>query len=175
MIEKSIWTIGHSKHAIEHFLSIVRDASIECVVDVRRFAGSKRQPQFGQKNLQSSLQEIEVSYIHLPDLGGRRKKRADDSPNHGWRVESFNAYADYMLTESFQSALSKLEEIATDQATAIMCAEAVPWRCHRRLIADALIVRDWAVWDIFAQSRIKEHQLTDFAQVEDHRLTYPAI
>src|SRR5688572_13217454 len=139
MGEREIWTVGHSKRAIGDFLALLQAHGIDLVADVRRFPGSRRQPQFGADALRDALRETGCDYQHFPDLGGRRRDRLENSPNVGWRVESFNAYADYMLTEAFKNAINELMEAAATQRTAVMCAEAVPWRCHRRLIADALL------------------------------------
>jgi uncharacterized protein (DUF488 family) len=173
MGERTIWTVGHSNRAIGEFLELLEAYGIELVADVRRFAGSRRQPQFGADALRDTLEAHGIGYRHFPDLGGRRRERLEDSPNGGWRVESFNAYADYMLSEPFQKALIDLMEVAVSQPTAVMCAEAVPWRCHRRLIADALVVRDWTVQNILSETRADEHVLTSFARVEGGQLYYP--
>ncbi|QDU39942.1 hypothetical protein Mal4_42960 [Maioricimonas rarisocia] len=175
MMPRTIWTLGHSDRELEEFLSMLHEASIDAIADVRRFPGSKANPQYGQDALAASLRENGIEYRHFPRLGGRRSDRIEDSPNQGWRVEAFNAYADYMLTDDFQEGLQELEEFALQQPTAIMCAELVPWRCHRRLIADALIADGWDVWDIFSEGRIKEHVLTKFAVIrDDHPPIYPA-
>lgn len=170
----TIWTIGHSNRSVEQLLSMLQESSIELVADVRRFPGSRRSPQFAQQNLERSLQTVKIAYRHFPDLGGRRRTRIPDSPNTGWRVESFNAYADYMVSPEFQQALVELEKAAAAQNAAMMCAEAVPWRCHRRLIADVLLTHGWEVLDIYSEGRVKPHALTEFARVEGLRVTYPA-
>jgi uncharacterized protein (DUF488 family) len=170
---RTIWTLGHSNHPMETFLDLLEASSIRLVADVRRFPGSRRHPQFGREELERHLGEAGIGYRHLEGLGGRRSARAPDSPNTGWQVESFNAYADYMDTGEFQSALVELERLAEASATAIMCAEALHWRCHRRLIADALIVRGWTVRDIIGGGKVEPQKLTDFARVVDGRLTYP--
>jgi uncharacterized protein (DUF488 family) len=172
-MERTIWTLGHSNHSMETFLGLLEGPAIRLLSDVRRFPGSRRHPQFQREALERRLGQAGIAYRHLQDLGGRRSARAPDSPNTGWRVESFNAYADYMNTPAFQTALVELERLASAQRTAILCAEALPWRCHRRLIADALIVRGWAVQDIIGAGKVTPHGLTDFARVVDGRLTYP--
>lgn len=172
---RTIWTIGHSNHSIDHFISMLSASSISLVADVRRFPGSRRQPQFARENLAQALAAAGIKYQHFPDLGGRRTSRAPNSPNMAWRVESFNVYADHMLTPQFQAALVELEHLATAKATTIMCAEAVPWRCHRRLIADALVARKWSVLDIYDINKVKEHQFTEFAHVENGLVTYPGL
>ena len=170
---RHIWTVGHSNLQLGEFLAILHSWQIEIVADVRRFPGSKRQPQFGSEVLEKGLGEAGFDYRHFPNLGGRRKERVANSPNGGWRVESFNAYADYMLSGAFGEALEELAKVAAEKRTVIMCAEAVPWRCHRRLIADALVVQGWVVWDILSKTRADEHKLTPFAQVVEGRLIYP--
>jgi uncharacterized protein (DUF488 family) len=168
-----IWTVGHSNREADALLDLLRAEQIELLADVRRFPGSKRQPQFRQESLQHELAAAGIGYQHFVDLGGRRSARLPDSPNTAWRVESFNAYADHMQTPEFQAALDELIAAARQQRTAIMCSEAVPWRCHRRLIADALLARGWAVLDILGPGRIQKHALTDFARIQDGQVTYP--
>jgi uncharacterized protein (DUF488 family) len=168
-----IWTIGHSTLAFEAFLARLSESAIALVADVRRFPGSRRHPQFSREAFVDGLKRAGVGYRHLGALGGRRSERASDSPNTAWRVEAFNAYADYMNTHEFGAGLRELINCAAAERTAIMCAEAVPWRCHRRLIADALIVRGWKVWDILGPSQVTPHALTEFARVDGDRLTYP--
>lgn len=172
-MSRTIWTLGHSNHPIETFLSLLEESSIRLVADVRRFPGSRRHPQYQREALERHLGESGIAYRHFAGLGGRRSARAPDSPNGGWRVEAFKAYADYMGTETFQTSLAALEQLAAESPTAILCAEALPWRCHRRLIADALIVRGWTVRDIMAAGKVQPHHLTEFARVVDGRLTYP--
>jgi uncharacterized protein (DUF488 family) len=170
----TIWTIGHSNREIGAFLELLAAAGIEAVADVRRFPGSRLHPQFGSAALARELSAAGIAYQHFPALGGRRGKPAPDSPNTAWQVEAFGAYADYMAQPEFAAGLAALIELAESQRTAMMCSEAVPWRCHRRLIADALIVRGWAVLDIMGPNQIKPHPLTPFARVRGWQLTYPA-
>jgi uncharacterized protein (DUF488 family) len=143
------------------------------VADVRRFAGSRRLPHFNAENLAAELPRRGLGYLPFPQLGGRRKP-AEDSINLGWRNASFRAYADYMQTPAFTEALEHLMERARATPLALMCAEAVPWRCHRSLIADALIVRGWTVIDLMSETKATPHKLTPFARVEGTRITYPA-
>jgi uncharacterized protein (DUF488 family) len=171
---REIWTVGHSNHGIDTFLGLLGGALIRQVADVRRFPGSRRHPQFQQDALDDSLSVAGIAYHHFEGLGGRRSARAPGSPNTGWRVEAFNAYADHMSTSEFNDALAELEHLAGERATAIMCAEALPWQCHRRLIADALVVRRWSVWDLLAGGKVNRHRLTEFARVVDGLLIYPA-
>lgn len=152
---------------------MLRSRDIALLADVRRFPGSKRHPQFRQEIFQESLAEAGIGYRHFVDLGGRRNTRLPDSPNTAWRVGSFNAYADHMQSPEFQAALEELTLLAQEQNTAIMCAEALPWQCHRRLIADALIARGWTVLDILGRGQIKERPLTEFARIEEGQVTYP--
>lgn len=174
MDAETIWTVGHSNHTIEHFLRLLTEASIAAVADIRRFPGSRRQPHFQQEKLQQALRTEGIGYRHFPELGGRRSARLPNSPNTAWRVESFNAYADHLQTEDFAIALGKLKVMARSMATAMMCSEAVPWRCHRRLIGDALVVQGWTVLDILGPGRTQPHALTEFAEVVDGTVIYPA-
>jgi uncharacterized protein (DUF488 family) len=169
-----IWTIGHSTRELESLASLLAHEEIRMVADVRRFPASRRHPQFNKDELTIGLERFGIGYQHLADLGGRRSSRAAASPNTGWRVAAFNAYADYMATAEFESALNTLIVLAGHARTAVMCAEALPWQCHRRLIADALVVRGWTVRDIIGAGKVEPHRLTEFARVCDGRLTYPA-
>ncbi len=168
-----IWTIGHSKHALDAFIELLRIHEIRFLADVRRYPGSRRNPHFGSAALSDALARHGIGYRHMPALGGRRRPRPD-SENTGWKSDQFRAYADYMQTPEFAAALDELEAVAGESSTAIMCAEAVPWRCHRRLIADTLTARGWQVLDIFDQSPARLHVITPFAAVSDGKLTYPS-
>lgn len=170
-----VWTIGHSTHKIEMFLDLLHSQSIQCLADVRRFPGSRRHPQFGQDSLNQSLAAPGIEYVHFPALGGRRSGRLPDSPNGAWRVEAFNTYADYMLSAEFEQALDELVELTAARRTAIMCAEALPSRCHRRLIADRLSARGWNVRHIMTARRVDDHQRPEFARVAGDRVTYPTL
>jgi uncharacterized protein (DUF488 family) len=171
---QEIWTIGHSTREIDAFVGLLEEWSIGMVADVRRFPGSKRHPQFNRDALESRLGLTRIGYHHFGSLGGRRHKRTPDSPNTGWRVEAFNAYADYMMTGEFQDGLTDLVSAAHTTRTAVMCAEAVPWRCHRRIIADAPIVGGWTVWNIMGPKSVERHGLTGFARITETGVTYPA-
>jgi uncharacterized protein (DUF488 family) len=171
--ERVIWTAGHSTRPIAEFLKLLAAGGVKLLADVRRFPGSRRHPHFGQAPLAAALAEAGIEYRHLEALGGRRTERLPDSPNDGWRVESFNAYADYMQSAEFARALEELETIARQTPTAIMCSEALPQKCHRRLIADALVARGWRVRHLLSPTRIEDHALTPFARVHGGRLTYP--
>jgi uncharacterized protein (DUF488 family) len=171
---RAIWTVGHSNHQLDTFLGLLSATRIGLVADVRRFPGSRRHPQFQSEALERELAQAGIGYHHFEALGGRRSARAPDSSNSAWRVTAFNAFADHMETPEFRAALSELERLAGETNAAIMCAEALPWQCHRRLIADALVVRGWSVWDIMAGGKVEGHRLTEFARVVDGHLTYPA-
>lgn len=167
-----IWTVGHSTRPIETFLALLQAHLIQQIIDVRAFPYSRRNPQFHATDFVVSLQQAGLAYHHLPLLGGRRKSRPD-SINQGWRNASFRGYADYMQTEPFQTGLSELMTWADDQRTAMICAEAVPWRCHRALIADALVSRGWDVRHIMTATKADLHRMTPFAQTDNGMLVYP--
>lgn len=168
----TLFTVGHSNRSWEDFVTLITSHGIAAIADVRRFPGSRRLPQFNDVNLAKSLPPAGIRYLPFPGLGGRRKPNPD-SLNTGWRNDSFRAYADYMQTDEFATALEELLAAASRRATAIMCAEAVPWRCHRSLIADAMLVRDWQVLDVMTPASAKPHKLTPFARVAGTHITYP--
>ncbi len=168
----TIYTVGHSTHSIEEFADIVRAHGVTCIVDVRTIPKSRHNPQFNRDALEKSLEAAGIGYRHLPGLGGLRHARKD-SINAGWKNASFRGFADYMQTEDFDRSLTELRELAKQQRTAIMCAEAVPWRCHRSLIGDALLARGIVVMDIMSARSAKEHRLTPFAAVSGGTITYP--
>ena len=168
----SLWTLGHSTRPIDEFIGLLRAHQTSLLVDVRTVPRSRYNPQFNRDTLAQSLRDGGIAYRHCPELGGLRKP-TNDSVNRGWRNESFRGYADYMQTEEFSNALEELMADSRLQPTAIMCAEAVPWRCHRSLIADALVSRGWDVRHIMSPEKATPHLLTSFAQVENGRLTYP--
>jgi uncharacterized protein (DUF488 family) len=170
---RTVWTVGHSNRAASEFLELLTTERIEVLADVRRFPGSRLHPQFNGEALAATLAEAGIEYQHFPALGGRRSKRLEGSPNTAWRVEAFNAYADNMLTGEFGEAFAELSSLAADKRSAIMCAEALPWRCHRRLIADQFVARGWRVLDIVGPRQVKGHALPEFARVENGRVTYP--
>jgi uncharacterized protein (DUF488 family) len=170
---ETIWTIGHSNRTIEGLVALLEGERIALVADVRRFPGSRRHPQFGREALAASLAGAGMGYVHFEALGGRRGRAAPGSPNTAWRVEAFNAYADHMATDQFAAALAELARLAALSRTAILCAEALPWQCHRRLIADALIVRGWEVYDIVGRGPARRRALTPMARVDGQRVTYP--
>jgi uncharacterized protein (DUF488 family) len=167
-----ILTIGHSTHESGAFLELLRAHRVELVADVRRYPSSRRSPHFNAPELRRALAEAGIDYLHMPELGGRREP-APDSPNSGWRVGQFRGYADHMASGEFGAAIARLEELATTRPAAIMCAEAQWWRCHRRLLSDALLVRGYDVLHIDARGGSEPHELTSFALVEDGQLAYP--
>ena len=167
-----IFTIGHSTHPIGEFIELLQAHDVKRLVDVRTVPRSRHNPQFNSDALLVALRAARIYYTHLPGLGGLRHARKD-SPNTGWRNASFRGYADYMQTTEFERALGKLLDLAKKKQVAIMCAEAVPWRCHRSLIADALAVRGIRVEHITSRIRRQQHRLTLFARVVGQRLTYP--
>jgi uncharacterized protein (DUF488 family) len=167
-----IYTVGHSTHTIDEFIALLNAWQVEVVADVRTAAGSRRHPQFNADALAASLSASGIAYERMPALGGWRRT-TDPSPNAGWRNASFRGYADYMQTPEFTAGLDALIERARGNVLAVMCAEAVPWRCHRSLIADALVVRDIEVRHITSETRAAPHQLTPFAHVDGTRITYP--
>ncbi len=169
---RTIYTIGHSTRTIDQFIGLLEAHSIEELVDVRTVPKSRHNPQFGSEALADSLRQVGIGYRHLGALGGLRHARKD-SANTGWENASFRGFADYMATPEFQAGLEELEALAEKQVVAIMCAEAVPWRCHRSLIADALTVRGWQVLHITSKKTAKPHELTPFLRVQDGTLTYP--
>jgi uncharacterized protein (DUF488 family) len=169
----NVYTIGHSTRSAQDLLAPLRQAEVELVADVRAFPSSRRHPQFNRAALADWLPEAGIGYVHMPGLGGRRKPAAD-SPNGGWREAAFRGYADYTASEEFRGALNELENAARERPTAVMCAEAVWWRCHRRLIADALTARGWRVEHLGLGEPPPTHELPDFAVVEqDGSVTYP--
>jgi uncharacterized protein (DUF488 family) len=170
--EGAIFTLGHSTLPIERFIALLRAYGIECLADIRTVPRSRHNPQFNDTAPASTLTAEGIEYLPMQALGGLRHARKD-SPNTGWRNASFRGYADYMQTEPFQGALQTLIQISRERRVAIMCAEAVPWRCHRSLVADALNVRAVPVIEILSESSYRTHKLTPFAQVEGIRVTYP--
>lgn len=168
-----IYTVGHSVRSIEEFLSLMIHYQIETVADVRTLPGSRRVPQFNGEHLDKTLQAAGMDYRHFKLLGGLRHTTRD-SFNTAWRNKSFRGFADYMQTAAFLEGLQALVELSLKKTTVMMCAEAVPWRCHRSLIGDALLVRSFQVMDIFSETSVKPHTLTSFAVVEGTKVTYPA-
>lgn len=168
-----VLTIGHSTRTIEEFIAILQAHGATGVVDVRTVPRSRHNPQFNKASLPRALKKAGLSYVHLPGLGGLRYARRD-SVNVGWRNASFRGYADYMQTPEFQESLDELIQLAKHDRLALMCAEAVPWRCHRSLIGDALLIRGIRTEDIMSPARRQAHILTSFAKVRGTTITYPA-
>lgn len=169
----TIYTIGHSTRTTRELLALLRGHGIRRVVDVRTIPRSRHNPQFDHDRLSRTLRAAGIHYRHIPGLGGLRRPRKD-SVNGAWRNASFRGFADHMLTPEFQSSLGRLLLLARKETTAIMCAEAVPWRCHRSLIADALLVRGVMVREAASASKTRPHVLTPWARVRGTRVTYPA-
>ena len=167
-----LFTIGHSTHCMEEFIALLNAQGVRHLVDVRSIPKSRHVPHFDSESLAFSLNASGIAYTHLKNLGGRRHSRKD-SINTGWRNTSFRGYADYMATPQFAEGLAALTEIASSTQTAIMCAEAVPWRCHRSLISDALILKNWQVRDILTAAPAAEHKLTPFLVAVNGQPTYP--
>jgi uncharacterized protein (DUF488 family) len=172
-MKRPIYTIGHSTRPIEEFIDLLKRNSVEVLADIRTIPKSRHNPQYWHDALERSLMARGIEYIYLPGLGGRRRA-LKDSVNTAWRNASFKGYADHMRTEEFKDSLAELIELGKQKTTAIMCAEAVPWRCHRSLVGDALFVRGIEVLDIISASSVKPHKLTSFAKVEGEEITYPA-
>ena len=170
----TVFTIGHSIRTWKEFLELLRAHGIERVLDVRSIPRSRHNPQFNRETLSAKLRGARISYVHLRSLGGLRHARRD-SPNMGWRNASFRGFADYMQTPEFEKGLQRLIKLAKKKKTAIMCAEAVPWRCHRSLIADALTARGIRAEHIGSGKRVRVHTLIPFGRVRGDRITYPAF
>lgn len=167
-----IYTIGHSNRSIDEFIGLLQVHGIETLIDVRIVPRSRHNPQFNLDALPQSLQPVQIQYLHMANLGGLRHAKKD-SVNLGWRNASFRGFADYMASPEFETGLKELMKIASVGSTAIICAEAVPWRCHRSLIADALIKKGWLVRDIMSRKKAVRHTLTPFLKVRHGRLVYP--
>lgn len=168
-----VYTIGHSTHSIDDFLLILNTYSINLVADIRTVPRSRHNPQYEQAEFCESLQRRNIDYVHMPSLGGLRRPRKD-SINTGWKNASFRGYADYMQTQEFVVAVDELVALAEKSKAAIMCAEAVPWRCHRSLVSDALLIRGWEVLDILSGTNAKPHKITPWALVQGQQITYPS-
>ena len=167
-----VLTVGHSNRTLADFLLLLEAHAVELIADVRKLPGSRAYPHFNAEELAASLKSVGIEYQHLPGLGGRRKGRAD-SPNGAWKNASFRAYADYMQTAEFAQALSPVQQLIAEKRVALMCSEAVPWRCHRSLIADALVVRGHPVEHIMTPTKRDVHVLRDWARVSGEIITYP--
>jgi uncharacterized protein (DUF488 family) len=173
MVVRTLYTIGHSTRTARELIELLRAHGVEQVADVRTIPRSRHNPHFTRPALSRSLRAAKIGYRHLKALGGLRHARPD-STNLGWRNASFRGYADYMQTEDFAAGLARLEQFATRRPTVIMCAEALPWRCHRSLIADALTVARWRVLHIQSRRTARPHRRTSFLRVRSGRLAYPS-
>jgi uncharacterized protein (DUF488 family) len=169
-----IFTVGHSTRSAEEFIALLKAHRIELLVDVRTVPRSRHNPQFNRDTLPGTLHRAGIEYLHLAALGGLRKPRAD-STNAGWHNLSFRGFADYMETPEFEKGLDRLMDAAKTRRVAIMCAEAVPWRCHRSLIGDALTARGVQVFELPSVTRAQPHRMTPFARVEGTRVSYPGV
>jgi len=170
---RRLYTIGHSTRSLEDLLCLLRSSHIDCLADVRTVPRSRHTPQFNREALQVDLPNAALRYVHLPRLGGLRQSQGSESPNGGWRSAGFRGFADHMQTEEFARGLDELWDLAAQCRTAIMCAEALYWRCHRALIADAFMVRGGTVSHILSEPKVEVHRMTPFAVVLEGRITYP--
>lgn len=168
----TVYTLGHSTLSTEEFIDLLWAHGVEQIADIRTVPKSRKNPQFWSDTLEESMAAVGLGYQWFEKLGGLRKVEKD-SPNGAWRNKSFQGYADYMQTQGFTEGLAELQEFAALRPTTIMCAEAVPWRCHRSLVGDAILVRGGEVLDIFSKTSVKPERLTGFAQVEGTNITYP--
>ena len=169
-----ILTVGHSTHPIEDFLKLLAAHAVELLIDIRTIPKSRRNPQYNSDTLAQALERAGIEYRHMPGLGGLRHPRKD-SINTAWQNAGFRGYADYMQTPQFEASLHQLIQVADRQRTVIMCAEAVPWRCHRSLVADALMAHGATVEHILSGKAAKAHAYTAFARVEGQQVTYPGL
>ena len=166
----TVWTIGHSTRDLEEFVGLLKENDVELLADVRSFPGSRKFPQFNKETLEITMPENGIEYVHLKQLGGRRKVKPD-SKNTVWRHEAFRGYADYMETDDFRRGIDELLELAEDKRTAIMCSEAVWWRCHRSMISDYLKSKGVTVLHIMGEEKVEEHRYTSAARIVDGSLT----
>ena len=170
---RELYTIGHSTRSLEDLVRLLRASQIACLADVRTSPWSRHTPQFNREALTADLPKASLRYVHLPRLGGLRKSRGEESPNKGWRSAGFRGFADYMQTDEFARGLDELWDLAGLLQTAIMCAEALYWRCHRSLIADAFMARGGTVSHILSDQKVEDHRVTPFAVVIQGHITYP--
>lgn len=168
---REVWTIGHSTHSMAHFVQLLKSFEIEILVDVRRYPGSRKFPHFNKDQLASALPEAGIKYVHLEELGGRRKAKKD-SKNTSWRLLSFRGYADYMETDTFEKAMEELEQFTKDFRVAYMCSEAVWWSCHRSMVSDYLKAKGYRVTHIMGEGKSMEHPYTKPAKVIEGKLVY---
>jgi uncharacterized protein (DUF488 family) len=168
-----IFTVGHSTRPIDEFIDILKSHGVQEIVDVRTIPMSRHNPQFNETAIKKSLKKAGLRYRHLKKLGGLRHAARNSMTNLGWHNSSFRGFADYMASASFSQGLAALIKIGMESRTAIMCAEAVPWRCHRSLIGDALVKQGWVVQDIMSRTALAKHRMTPFLKVRKGQLTYP--
>jgi len=168
---ENVFTAGHSNRTIEEFIALLKDAGVETAIDIRRYPASRKWPHFDAGALGVSLPEAGVSYVGMPELGGRRKAKPD-SRHTAWKSETFRAYADFLESREARDALARVEEAARSAPSAFFCAEAVPWRCHRSLVADALVARGWEVTDLIGPGSARPHALPSFARIEGADVIY---
>ena len=169
--QHTIYTIGHSTHSIETFIAMLQAFDIQVVADIRSLPGSRKFPQFNQENLKVSLEDVGIQYVHLTDLGGRRKAKKD-SKNTSWNNVSFRGYADYMETEQFENAVKKMAHLAEEKTLVYMCSEAVWWRCHRSMLSDYLKAKGWNVLHIMGIDKAQEHRYTAPAKILNNKVLY---
>lgn len=169
---KTVFTVGHSTRTLNEFVNLLETYEVTLVTDVRSVPRSRHNPQFNKESLPDSLKLADIKYVHMPDIGGLRRPKSD-SLNTAWKNKGFRGYADYMQTKEFTEQLLNLIALARENTIAIMCAEALPWRCHRSLISDALVVRQVKVKHILCTDNIVEHRLSEWAHVEGTKITYP--
>jgi uncharacterized protein (DUF488 family) len=169
--DKTIWTIGHSTRSLEELVAMLHSFNIQLIADIRSFPGSRKFPQYNKEALEISLPQNSIQYVHIKDLGGRRKANPD-SKNTGWRHIAFRSYADYMETDAFKDGIKELEIIALKKRTAYMCSEAVWWRCHRSLVSDYLKLNGWKVMHIMGIDKATEHPYTAPARIVNGELNY---
>lgn len=170
-----VFTMGFSNRLWEDTVEILANHHMQRLVDIRTLPGSRRTPQFNLENLEQKLPEAGVEYLHLKSLGGLRKPIKDSTLNAAWKNDGFRAYADYMQSTEFETALETLVRLLTEKRTVYSCTEAVFWRCHRQLISDALHIRGFRVGHIMGADKVQEHELTSFAKVDGLRITYPSL
>ena len=168
-----VLTVGHSTHPLEAFIDLLKAHSVTRLIDVRTVPRSRHNPQFNRDTFSDALESSGIRYMHVAGLGGFRHTSRESSSNRGWRNEAFRGYADYMQTPEFAENLADLIELAKQERVVLMCAEAVPWRCHRSLIADALLIRGVRVEEIISETRRQAHMLTSFAKVDGTSIIYP--
>lgn len=170
--ELAVFGIGHSTRSAEELVALLWENGIATLADIRHYPGSRKNPQFNPEPLARCLEEAGIRYVQVQELGGRRKALSD-SPNRGWRNDSFRGYADHMQSDEFARGLERLRELGAAGPVAIMCAEAVPWRCHRSLVADALVARGVPVQQIYGPGQVRPHRLTPFARIRGGSVLYP--